>query len=151
MKTSLNGVSFIKQYEGYSPRMYRDVAGLPTIGYGTLIDEASEQWLLTANISEAEATNLLAGDLYRFENAVNTLVTAPLNQNQFDALVSLNYNIGVNNFKTSSLLKSINNNASKEEIETNWKKWHLVKGVISKGLDNRRKAELELYFSKKKN
>lgn len=124
-----------------------------TIGYGTLIDTAEEAYLLNATLSKEEALELKKKDIGRFESTIRGYVSAPLNQNQFDALVSLVYNIGSGNFRDSTVLKRINNYDTPERIKEAWEWWNKDDGQFVQGLANRREAETELYFSsvKKKN
>ena len=150
MESSANGLNHIKQYEGYSSTSYNDVAGLPTIGYGHLIDIVGEAYLLNSAITTSKALQLLAEDVKEAENAVNSCVMVTLNQNEFDALVSLVYNIGAGAFYSSTVLKEINLRKPKEQISAAWKAWNKAtingKKTMVKGLVNRRTAEVELYF-----
>ncbi len=150
MESSANGLNHIKQYEGYSSTSYNDVAGLPTIGYGHLIDIVGEAYLLNSAITTSKALQLLAEDVKEAENAVNSCVMVTLNQNEFDALVSLVYNIGAGTFSSSTVLKKINLRKSKEQISAAWKAWNKAtingKKTMVQGLVNRRTSEVELYF-----
>ena len=86
----------------------------------------------------------MAHDLKKFESAVNSAVTVPINQNQFDALVSLTYNIGTGAFKESTLLKKLNagdcRGASAQFVV-----WNKGGGKVMQGLVNRRAVERELF------
>lgn len=144
---NISGLDIIKAFEGFESVAYYDVTGNMAIGYGTLIDDSSEAWLKEAVLTEAQATELLALDCEKYEKAVEKLVKVELSQQQFSALVSLVYNIGVSNFTKSSVLKSINEGAKREEIETNWKKWRKSNGQVLSGLVRRRKMEVDLFFS----
>lgn len=143
MNFSDKGIELLKKFESLELKAYKDVAGVLTIGYGHTGDVIEGQ-----EITEATAEKLLRKDLARFENAVQKLVAVPVNQNQYDALVSLAYNIGVKNFKMSTLLAKLNDNdfdgASKEF--TRWNKAR-IKGVLQevKGLTNRRLIEQKLF------
>jgi lysozyme len=85
MRISQKGVDLIKHYEGCKLKTYRDIVGVLTIGYGHTGGDVTDGMVITPE--EAEA--LLRLDLGRFENGVTSQVTAPINQNQFDALVFL--------------------------------------------------------------
>jgi lysozyme len=146
MTTSAKGKDFIKQFEGFRNTMYLDAGGLPTIGYGHLI-KPGEEFYNNTTISKAQGDMLFTDDLKQFEAAVNTSVVKQLNQNQFDALVSLAYNIGAGAFADSTVVKRINTNATVTDITTNWQRWNKVNGVLNAGLLNRRNAEIEVYFS----
>ena len=147
MNVGIKGLNLIKASEGFRSQMYYDLNHLPTIGYGTLIDTKEEEYLKTATINESQALDLLRKDCLIFEKTIAKTVMVPLNQNQFDALVSLVYNIGPNNFQKSSVLGSINRKASIEEIKKNWGLWRKADGKVSQGLVNRRNKELALYFT----
>lgn len=145
MTTSQKGIDFIIAHEGVRYKMYRDVAGLPTIGIGHLIKNG-EDWLMTATLTDAQVKDLLRQDLNGTEIGVKSNVHVNLNQNQFDALVSLLFNIGSGNFSNSSVKRSINNNGSREEIETNWKKWKFAGGNEIQFLNTIRANEIKMYF-----
>lgn len=102
MKISSKGLELIKKYEGFSSGKYLCPAGKATIGYGHVI-QSGETY---TNLTEKEALELLDQDADIAENTVNNLVKAPLNQNQFDALVSLVYNWGSGHFLRSLGLKN---------------------------------------------
>ena len=146
-KTSQRCIDLIKQSEGFRDRMYLDAAGLPTIGYGTLIDSTKEEYLKTAVITEADGEAMLKIDLINIEKGINNLVTSRINQNQFDALVSFCYNIGLGNFKKSTLLKKINTNPTDPNIMAEFQKWTRASGKVFPGLVIRRQKESDLYFS----
>ena len=97
-------------------------------------------------ITQQKAEDLLKADLIIHENNVSKLVKIPLNQNQFDALVSFEYNIGYGNFASSTLLKDLN---AKNYIKAagQFERWVYGGGKKLKGLENRRKAEKELFIS----
>lgn len=146
LSISQTGIDIIKGFEGFEEKMYYDVAGKPTIGYGTLIDTANEQWLMTAVITREVAEQLLKTDLRPVEKSINTCVKTQLNQNQFDALCSFAYNVGTGNFARSTLLKKINENPNGSDIHNQFVKWIMADGEASKGLLKRRNLESELYF-----
>src|SRR5690606_30423679 len=76
----------------------------------------------------------------------NRLVTSTINQNQFDALVSFSYNIGLGSLKSSTLLKRVNNNPQDADICNQFSRWNKAGGKVLLGLTRRRKEEAELYF-----
>ena len=147
MKTSQSGIDLIKWWEGFRSQAYKDSVGLPTIGYGTLIDTIDEQYLLTATITMEVAERLLKLELVDIEWRMNRLIQQPINQNQFDSLASFCYNLGTGNLKRSTLLKKININPSDPTIRAEFAKWHNAGGVELKGLVRRRQAEADLYFT----
>lgn len=146
MKLSKSGIDFLLSEEGFSPNAYAD-GGFYSIGYGHQI-QPSENYLLNATITREQAQKIFQRDLIPREQAINNLVKVPINQNQFDALISLIYNIGIGNFSGSSLLQSINSGASEDEIRANWRKWNKSQGNVLEVLVNRRERELLMYFKK---
>ena len=146
MITGKNGVLLIEQFEGFRAKMYKDAVGLPTIGFGNLIDSEDEKHLLTETITKEQAEVLLRKELVMIENKLKLMVTKPLSQNQYDALVSFAYNLGINNLKSSTLLKKVNINPSDKTIDKEFMKWVHAGGKVLKGLEIRRTAEADLYF-----
>jgi lysozyme len=149
-KTSKEGIDFIKEHEAWRSKAYKDQAGLWTIGYGHLINMVSEGNLVTTEITKEKGLELLAKDLKGAENAVLSLVVKNLKQNEFDALVSLVFNIGRGAFSGSTVLKKINTGASKEDISNWWRAWNKVtingQKVASNGLTKRRQSEVDFFF-----
>ena len=143
MKTSKFGIDLIKKYEGFAEQEYICPAGKITIGYGHVILPSEHFTKLT----KEEATELLAKDLVSRENELNKLVKISLLQNQFDALMSLIYNIGIGNFKTSTLLKYINSNKL-NEVPEQFRKWVYSNKVKLKGLVERRESEIKMWLGK---
>lgn len=137
MRTSPAGVEAIKRFEGCVLSAYRCAAGRCTIGYGHTGPDVADGMTWTA----ARADAALALDLQRFEQAVESAVTRPMSQGQFDAMVSLAFNIGTENFKTSTLVKKFNAGET-EAAAAQFVAWHNVRGSFNAGLLNRRAHEL---------
>lgn len=85
-------------------------------------------------------------DLKIYEYAVSRLIKVYLTQGEFDALVSFCFNLGIASLQRSTLRQKINRNEY-DDVEKEFLRWVYINGLISKGLINRRKAEVELYFS----
>jgi lysozyme len=140
MQVGQKGKALIEAFEGCVLKPYKDIAGLWTIGIGHLI-KPSETF---TSITRKDAEFLLAADLKEAENAVDELVTVPLNQNQFDALVSFTFNLGAERLRTSTLLRKLNAGdygAAADEFL----RWSKSKGVVVAGLKRRRAAERSLF------
>jgi lysozyme len=140
MKTSDNGIELIKRFEGLRLKAYLCPAGKPTIGYGHTEGVKPGQ-----TITEEEAEQLLREDLIVVENEINKH-NLDINQNQFDALASFVYNVGVGNFRTSTLLKKIKADPNDKTIANEFKRWVYSNGKKLPGLVKRREEEAKLYF-----
>ncbi len=141
LRTSQAGIDLIKGYEGLRLRVYRDSGGLPTVGYGHLIKPGED---FHTGISAKKAELMLAADLLATEDAVKRLVNVPMNQNQYDALVSLVFNIGAGQLQKSTLLRKLNAGdlagAAKEFL-----RWNKAGGKVVEGLRRRRIAEKKMF------
>ena len=139
LKTSQEGISLIKSFEGCELTAYRCSADVPTIGYGH-----------TAGVSDGdtctqeEAESMLAEDLVEFEDYVKNYVESELQQNEFDALVAWTYNLGPANLKESTMLKELNS-GNFEEVPRQMKRWNRAGGEVLDGLIRRREAESRLF------
>jgi lysozyme len=147
MKLNTQGYRLICMFEGFSAKPYLCSAKVPTIGYGsTYYLNGRRVTLLDKPITELEAFDMFKTIADKFSDKVSKLVTTPVDQNQFNALVSLAYNIGPANFQKSTLLKKVNFNHNDPSIRTEFLKWNKAGGQVLKGLTIRRTAEADLYF-----
>jgi len=105
MKLSPSGLALIKQSEGLRTHTYLDCAGLPTIGYGHRLVHPE---CYPGGISAPQAEVILLWDVHEAEQAVTRLVTVPLTQGQFDALVDFTFNLGAGRLAESTLLQYLN-------------------------------------------
>jgi lysozyme len=139
-------IDFLKDREGVRNDVYNDVSGVDTVGVGHVV-LPNEGLNVGDVISNAEVDSLLKSDLKKAADQIKSDVKAPLNQNQFDALVSLVFNIGIGAFHKSTLLKYINEAKGEDFIETAWLAWKYDNGVMIKELLHRREKEFNLYTS----
>ena len=162
MKISDNGINMLKRFEGsvkIGDRhvIYDDKTGRPvnsdkelpagaTIGYGHLIKSDED---FKHGITERQATEILRSDISTAERAIKANITIPLSQNQYDALVSLAYNIGAKNFANSTVVKYVNDsnyhNTKYPTLESAWMAWNKSGGREMAGLTNRRQQEFNLF------
>jgi lysozyme len=140
LELSPSGLAFIQTNEGLRLNAYRDVRGIWTIGYGHTGPEVVTGLIWTA----AQCALALEEDVLWAAKAVQDNVTVILNQNQFDALVSFVFNIGVGNFKGSTLLHVLNT-GNYTGAALQFGKWIYAGTIISSGLINRRKKETLLF------
>lgn len=147
MKTSKAGLDLIKQFESFRAAPYLCSAGVPTIGYGTTVyPNGIKVKLSDQKITQQLAETFLQHHVNAIEKDVSKLVKVTLTQNQFDALVSFVYNVGLGAFGDSTLLKLLNagdiDNASKQ-----FERWNKAGGKVSNGLIRRRNAEKALFLA----
>ena len=148
MSLSLEGVNQICNFEGLKLSAYDDGNGVWTIGYGTTRYPNGKRVSEGDKCTLEQAKTYMRHDLKIFEHAVNSSVTVPLKQNQFDALVSLTYNIGAGAFKNSTLLKKLNLGDYKEAANQ-FDVWVNAGGKRLQGLVNRRAMEKKIFLSSK--
>lgn len=138
-------VNFVAQWEGFRATAYLDYSQY-SIGYGSGKMPDGRTVRPGDTITEPEARKLLRTLLIDYATVVQSSVTSAINQNQFDALVSLCYNIGKAGFLRSSVLKRVNENPNNfEAIEAAFKMWNTAGGAVNSGLVKRRQAEADLY------
>lgn len=148
MTTGKKGIDLIKKYEGISLKPYLCPANIPTIGYGsTIYPDGTKVSMKDAPITKDRAEEILKFVLTTFERAVNKLVTVPITQNQFDALVSFTYNVGGVHLADSTLLKMLNNGDYAGASEQ-FGRWAKAGGKTLPGLVARRGSEKELFNTK---
>lgn len=146
MVVSLSGVDLICGFEGKRLVAYDDGVGVWTIGFGTTVYPNGIKVKKGDTCTEAQAKAYMAHDLKKFESAVNNAVKVSLNQNQFDALVSLAYNIGTGAFSKSTLVKKLNANDIRGAADQ-FDVWVNAGGKRMQGLVNRRAKEKALFLS----
>ncbi len=134
-----DGIDLIKRFEGLRLSPYRCPTGLWTIGWGhTRTVRPGMQ------LNEAAAEKLLDEDLSLAENAVSRLVTVPLSENQYAALVAFVFNVGAGNFEKSPLLRLLNRGWY-EQVPAQLARWNRASGEVLGGLARRRAAEAKLW------
>ena len=160
MNISDLGLKLIESVEGKKSRVYLDSGGAPTIGIGHLLtkDEKSsgkinvkyanphnnELIKYADGLTDKQIYALLRSDLISVESILTISVKVPLTQNQFDALCSFIFNIGVNAFNNSTLLKKLNK-AEYNSVPTQMMKWVMDNGRVISGLKNRREQEILMW------
>jgi GH24 family phage-related lysozyme (muramidase) len=134
------GLNMIKRFEGFRPQAYICPAGVPTIGYGSTLGVR-----MGDRITQQGGEDLLQRDLVRFEKAVSDAVKVPLSSNQFSALVSFTFNVGIGAFQRSTLLKLLNQR-NYQGAADQLLLWNKGGGRVLQGLVNRRQAERALFL-----
>ncbi|MFC1022272.1 lysozyme [Pasteurella multocida] len=153
MKLSKHGLELIKRFEGCELTAYKDAVGVPTIGYGHTLNVKMGQ-----KITALEADKLLCEDVAHFEQGVMRLIQEmgiSVTQNQFDALVSFAFNLGLGNLRRSTLVKKLylmkqTDTASQQAVACEFLRWNKAGGKVLLGLTRRRQAEHDLFLSQLK-
>jgi lysozyme len=141
MNTSQQGIELIKKFEGVRYQAYDDGVGIWTIGVGH-----TKGVVKGDKIDDRQVDEFLRQDLESAEYAVNSLVKVELRQSQFDALVSLVFNIGSGAFASSTLLKMLNKGLY-DTAADQFARWNMAGGKVMRGLVTRRAAERLLFLS----
>lgn len=136
MEYSKEGIALTKSFESCRLTAYQDIKGIWTIGFGHVGPEVVEGLTWTQD----QADSQLVLDLTKAEHAVNTLVTVPLTQGQYDALVDFCYNCGIGAFSGSTMLRLLNAGQF-DDAANEFQKWSHASGVVVAGLLRRRVAE----------
>jgi GH24 family phage-related lysozyme (muramidase) len=152
MVTSDKGINLIKSQEGCVLHPYLDIAGVPTIGWGsTIYRNGNHVTMHDPSITQFEAERLLGWQIDIKGKAVTAMLLVIVNQNQFDALVDFAYNEGTGALHGSTLLRLIKANPLDPAIADAfmmWDKYHKDgQLVVSSDLKQRRQLEIDLYFS----
>jgi len=146
MKISQNGLDLIKQFEGLKLDAYQDSVGVWTIGYGsTYWPDGRKVRKGDKLASEAEAEQLLRDVVKTYESGVNRVDKVHITQNQFDALVSFAFNLGVGALEKSTLVKKLNK-IDVIPVANEFSRWTTAGGKELEGLRRRRAAERELFL-----
>ena len=147
MKLDNKGYMLICEFEGFSAKPYLCPAKLATIGYGnTFYKDGKKVTMVDPPITRIEAFDMFKDIADKFAKRVSTCVTSPINQNQFNSLVSFTYNVGVANFMNSTILKRVNSNHNDPDIRTQFLRWDKVGTKKLSGLTKRRIYEADNYF-----
>lgn len=143
----LSGQQFLTSVEGVKYKAYKDTGGVWTIGRGITYYEDGTKVKSGDVITKEREQKLFMNTLNSYVNNVNKVIKKSLTQNQFNALVSFCYNIGVSAFNSSTLVKKVNINPNDPNIRSQFMRWVYDNGEKVQGLVNRRTKEADLYFS----
>lgn len=146
MKVTSEVLEFIKSKEGLRLAAYLCPAGLWTIGYGNTFYENGLKVKRGDKIDKERAEQLFENIINIFASDVRKLINTTLTDNQFSALVSFAYNVGIGNLSKSTLLKKINENPKDITIRDEFVRWNKGGGKVLRGLTIRRKYESDIYF-----
>lgn len=142
--TPQDAIDLIKVFEGFSPTIYLCPAGVPTIGYGHVVRKG--EFRSNARITTEQGEVLLQKDVQWAERSVLRLVSIPLTDGQYGALVSFTFNLGSGRLQSSTLRMKLNRGDCEGAANEFWK-WRRAGGRILPGLVRRRAAETTLFRS----
>jgi lysozyme len=142
-----DAIKLLHKYEGLVLDAYLCPAKIPTIGYGNTFYEDGSKVKMGDKITKERAIELFENVLENnFASQVKRLIKSRVTNNQFSALVSFAYNVGVGNLKRSTLLKLVNSNPNDPAIRNQFMRWNRAGGKVLLGLTRRRESEADLYF-----
>jgi len=146
-KVNKSCIDLIKSFEGLFLKPYLDPIGIPTIGYGTIkYPDGKKVTMNDSPITEKQALEYLEFEIHEKALGVENMIIVSLNDNEFGALVSFAYNLGLGNLKKSTLLKLLNSGKEKSIVAEEFLKWNKAGGKVLTGLTRRRQAEKALFL-----
>ena len=145
MEVNKAGRDLIKRFEGCKLRAYKCPAGLWTISWGLTFYPDGTKVKEGDVITQQQAENYFNAIVDDFAKKVDALIKSNVSENNFSALVSFTFNVGIGNFQRSTLLRKVNANPKDATIPAEMKKWVRANGEVLKGLVRRREAEAKLY------
>ena len=149
MRLDSKGYELIKTFEGLSLKPYLCSAGVPTIGYGnTFYTNGIMVTIKDAPITKEKADEMLKVIADSFALKVSKIAPNNLTQNQFNALVSFAFNLGVQALTNSTLLRLVKINTNDANIAKQFLRWNIAGGKVVDGLTKRRIKESSVYFTK---
>ncbi len=140
------GRKLIYDFEGVRLKAYKDVAGVPTIGVGFTYYPGGKKVAIGDTITQAQCDEMFTAIVASYEEGVTQLVKVPINQTQFNSLVSFSFNVGSSAFSKSTLLKRINTKASPELIKEAFLMYDKAGGKVNSDLTERRIKEADLFI-----
>ncbi|WP_439516417.1 lysozyme [Sediminibacterium sp.] len=147
MSAKKTAEAIIKKFEGLRLRAYLDSAGIPTIGYGTIVYSDGTRVKITDVITKEKAEQEFEHHFNKFYNEVEQKLKVSVKDHQKAALVSFAYNVGISALTRSTLWRKLHEQRPEKEIADEFRKWVYAGGVVVQGLVNRRESERNLYLS----
>lgn len=145
MEVNKAGRDLIKQFEGCKLKAYKCPAGLWTISWGLTFYPDGTKVKEGDVITQQQAEDYFNAIVDDFAKGVDVLIKSNVSENNFSALVSFAFNVGMGNFRRSTLLRKVNANPKDPSIKAEFQKWTRANNVVLKGLVRRREAEAKLY------
>lgn len=149
VKISKEGIVELANYECLTLKPYLDSGGVKTVGIGSTSSDIKDlaKWDWDKELTIQEAIDLYVKGLQKYDKAVSDTLKVPVTQNEYDALVSITYNIGIGGMQKSTFMKLVNARANKHDIVNAMARWNKDNGKVVKGLVNRRAKEADLFLN----
>ena len=144
-QAEVKAIAAIAKFEGFSSNWYSCSAGVRTIGYGFTASVLTDAEKKLTSMNRATADRILGREVRKIQKQVRALVKRKLTVGQEVALISFVYNLGLPKFKSSTLLKRINDGSNNAVVSAEFNRWVYGGGKIVTGLKNRRKAEVKYW------
>lgn len=141
MKLNASGIDLIKSFESCKLTAYKDIVGVMTIGWGHTGSDVTEGLTIT----QQQADDFFLSDMSEFEDELLAVLKVDLSDNQYSALLSFLYNLGITRLKRSTLLEKVNAQIFTEAADA-FLPWDMAGGQVSAGLKRRREAERTLFL-----
>jgi lysozyme len=148
---SVEGLAELANYECVTLKPYLDSGGVKTVGVGSTVSDIPDlsTWDWDRTLTIKEAIDIYRNSLKKYIKGVNETLKVDIDQQLFDALVSITYNIGISGMKSSTFMRLVNASASRQRIANAMALWHKDNGKVVPGLINRRRKETDLILSGK--
>ena len=144
-QAEVRAISLIAKLEGFRSDWYNCSAGVKTIGYGFTKSALTADEQKLSKMDRRTADRILGREVRKIQKEIKTLVTRKLTVDQEVALISFVYNLGLPKFKSSTLLKRINDGSNNAVISAEFNRWVYGGGKVITGLKNRRKTEVKYW------
>ena len=146
-KAEVKAIALVAKLEGYRSYWYNCSAGVQTIGYGFTKSVLTKDEQALKSMDRKTADRILGREIRKIQKDVRKLVTRKMTVDQEVAVISFVYNLGLPKFKSSTLLKRINDGSDSAVVVAELKKWVYASGKVSKGLKNRRETESKYWLA----
>ncbi len=144
-QAEVKAIGLIAKFEGFRSSWYSCSAGIRTIGYGFTSSVLTDDEKKLVSMDRRTSDRILGREVRKIQKEVRALVTRKLTVDQEVALISFVYNLGLPRFKSSTLLKRINDGSNNAVISAEFNRWVYGGGKVITGLKNRRKTEVKYW------
>lgn len=144
-KAEVKAIALVAKLEGYRSYWYSCSAGVQTIGYGFTKSVLTKEEQALKSMDRKTADRILGREIRKIQKDVRKLVTRKMTVDQEVAVISFVYNLGLPKFRSSTLLKRINDGSSNAVVSAEFNRWVYGGGKVITGLKNRRKTEVKYW------